>query len=211
MKVIYQHCAILHSLGYEVYPLLMGEYIGNFFDIPLTYKKFEDVVDKIGENDIVVSTEFRPYEGLIFSTAYKIIFVQNFYGVLNNLYQNDKGKNYYELGYDRVITCSNYLNNYIYNTMSLPSEIITNGIDLDRFLPDQKLRNKRIVLALVRKNKADLDKIMYLIKDLDCEIKVVDNLTESELIAEYQSAVLKIDYRALTIKLIIGAKPFFAF
>ena len=134
IKVIYQHCILLKELGYTVYPVLMGEYKGNFFGYALDYKTYKQIKNTLKKDDIVIATEFMPYEGLLFEPARKVLFMQNWINIKKRLKNVDIGKSYLELGYDNVITCG------------------------------------------------------QLTKHLNCDFRVIDGLTEAQLINEYQSA-----------------------
>ncbi len=190
VKVMYQHCMMLKDLGYEVYPLVMGEYIGNFFGYDLDLKYIQDVGYNLTKEDIVVAPEFLPYLGLKFKGCTRVLFNQSqswmYYN--NRLNDDDLGKNYIELGYDYVINCSDYLCRMLKAKMNVDSTAITNGIDQDRFFPVPDKRIKGRILALSRKNPEQIKKIMRATEVLGFEFRVVDGLTEEELIKEYQQA-----------------------
>lgn len=188
IKVIYQHCILMRELGYLVHPLLMGDYHGNFFHFDIDTVKFNDVINTINENDIVVATEFAPYQGLLFEKAKKILFLQNWVGLTKWLKPEDKEKNYFQLGYESVITCSQYCSDYVVKHMNIPAKTITNGIDLRLFKPDEKKRIPNRILAMSRKNRLDLERIQNSLDKSLYEIVVVDRLNERDLILEYQAA-----------------------
>lgn len=188
IKVIYQHCILLRELGYEAYPVLMGNYKGNFFGYDVEYKKYEDVEKNINADDVIVATEFLPYQGLLFERARKILFLQNWIGLRVRLNEFDKNKSYKDIGYDEVITCSDFCSQYVTEEMHIESHTITNGIDLNIFRPNPSRQTKGRILAMSRKNPKDLEKIIRLIQASPYEIKVVDGLTQDELIIEYQKA-----------------------
>lgn len=188
IKVIYQHCMLLRELGFEAYPVLMGKYKGNFFGFDVEYKKYSEVKGSVKSDDIVVATEFAPYQGLLFDKAHKILFLQNWIGLRRRLYDKDKNKSYKDIGYDHVITCSNYCSRYVAEHMGITAETITNGIDLEQFTTFPSKRINKRILAMSRKNPQDLEKIIRLIQSTPYEIKVVDGLTQEELINEYQKS-----------------------
>lgn len=188
VKVIYQHCMLLRELGFNAKPLLMGKYHGNFFHFDVPTVRFNDVRNKISHSDIIIATEFRPYEGLLFKESTKIMFLQNWMGLTKWLETEDKEKTYLELGYNKVMTCSQFCSNYVEQHMNIPVDTITNGIDLALFKP---VDNKRIVnriLVMSRKKPTDLATILNLLKNSIYEIRIVDGLTQNQLINEYQSA-----------------------
>ena len=166
----------------------MGSYVGNFFGYELEFKKFNDVVETISHSDIVVATEFAPYQGLLFEPAKKVLFLQNWLGLYKWLKVEDQTKSYFDLGYEKVMTCSDYCNNYVQEHMNISATTVTNGLDLELFKPDSGSRVKNRILAMSRKNPDDLKKIIALLQGSGYEIKVVDDLSQTSLIKEYQAA-----------------------
>lgn len=188
IKVIYQHCILLKELGYTVYPVLMGKYKGNFFGYELDYKTQKQIKKSLKNDDVVVATEFLPYQGLLFEPAIKLLFMQNWVNIKKRLKNTDVEKSYLDLGYDHVITCGQYCTNLVNEYMGIPSTPITNGIDHHKFhsVPHKRIPNR--ILALSRKKPEDLAEIIHLTKHLNYDFIVVDSLTEEQLIQEYQRA-----------------------
>lgn len=190
IKVIYQHCMMLKKLGYEAYPLIMGSYVGNFFGYDLELKYIKDVGFQLDEDDIVISTEFLPYQGLMFNGGVKVLFMQNWINIDRMLKKEDIGKNYFDLGYDHVITCGAYCSQMVSEKMEIKSTAITNGIDQEKFYNKPEVRIPGRVLALSRKNIDDLREIIKLVENSGTKVDLVvaDGLTQAELIEEYQKA-----------------------
>lgn len=188
VKVIYQHCMLLRELGFDAKPLLMGKYHGNFFHFDVPTVRFNDIRSQIKDTDIVIATEFRPYEGLLFQESTKILFLQNWMGLTKWLEKEDKEKTYLELGYDKVMTCSQFCSNYVEQHMNIPVDTITNGIDLALFKPSEDKRIPNRILVMSRKKPTDLATILNLLKNTIYDIRIVDGLTQNQLINEYQSA-----------------------
>lgn len=188
IKVIYQHCILLKELGYSVYPVLMGKYKGDFFGFNLDYKTKKQVMQNLQKGDVVVATEFLPYQGLIFEAATKVLFMQNWINIKTRLNISDISRSYIDLGYDEVITCGEYCSQLVLKQMGVIAKTITNGIDLDKFQPNPQKRVINRVLALSRKNHDDLLEIMNLTSHVFYELIIVDDLTEEQLIEEYQKA-----------------------
>ncbi len=188
IKVFYQHCLILRELGYNAYPLTMGDYVGNFFGYDLQIKDISDIGYTLRNDDIVICCELHPYDGLKFKNAKKILFMQNWINLDNRLKKRDQGKSYIDIGYDYVITCGDYCTEMVRKKMGIPATTITNGIDQGKFVaaPDQRIENR--VLLMSRKNIEDLNKIMAILENYPIEFRIVDGLTQNELIAEYQQA-----------------------
>lgn len=188
-KVTYQHCMLLNQIGIEAVPVLMGKYHGNFFgyDIePITKQK---LLSQVTPSDIVVASEFRPYEGLDFDGATKVLFFQNPANIRRVLKEEDKDKSYFDLGYDHVITCGDLCTEVIKEEMGIDATTIPNGIDQKSFTPDPKSRISGRVLVLSRKNHKDFEKIRDICSQtMNIDFRIVDGLTQQEIIKEYQKA-----------------------
>lgn len=188
VKVIYQHCLMLKKAGYKVYPVLMGNYHGNFFGFELETLTYNEAIHQMKQSDIVVATEFAPYQAFLFNPSTKILFLQNLVGLRRWLEPEDKDKSYLDIGYSEVMTCSHYCSDYVQTDMSIPVSTVTNGIDLELFIPKPEVRTKHRILAMSRKNPQDLAIIKNEMKEKGFDIHVVDGLSQAELIKEYQAA-----------------------
>ncbi|WP_284723049.1 glycosyltransferase family 4 protein [Methylophaga thalassica] len=188
VKVIYQHCLMLNKAGYKAYPVLMGKYHGNFFGFDVETLSYDEALAHMGEDDIVVATEFSPYQAFLFPAQTKVLFLQNLVGLRRWLKSDDKKKSYLDLGYDEVMTCSQFCSNFVEKDMEISVTTMTNGIDLNVFLPKPELRVEHRILAMSRKNPHDLALIKRGMAEHGVDIRVVDGLTQDELIKEYQAA-----------------------
>jgi len=190
VKVMYQHCMLLQEIGYQAYPLIMGDYGGNFFGYKVEIMHLQDVGYDLSKEDIIVSPEFLPYLGLRFKNCVKVFFnqSQNWRHYDNSLKEKDRGKDYFELGYDYVINCSEHLCKMLKLKMNVNSTAITNGIDKKKFFPMPEKRIAGRVLALSRKHPEQIQKIIKGTKNLNFEFCVVDGLTQKQLVEEYQKA-----------------------
>ncbi|MFT6439730.1 glycosyltransferase family 4 protein [Cycloclasticus pugetii] len=190
IKVMYQHCMMLQELGYEAYPLIMGNYVGNFFGYDIELKYIKDVGYNLTEEDVIVATEFFPYEGVDFIGAKKVLFMQNWINIDKRLKKEDVNKSYIDIGYDYVMTCGSFCSEMVIKKMGIDATTITNGIDQQKFINKPEKRIPGRVLAMSRKNLADLEQITELVKrdKSDFDLKIVDGLTQAELIKEYQKA-----------------------
>ena len=190
IKVMYQHCMLLREMGYDASPLLMGEYVGNFFGYNINSKHINDVGYELNKGDVIVSPELFPYLGLKFAGCTRVLFNQSqswrYYH--QRLIEDDIGLNYLQLGYDHVINCSEHLCKMLKMKMNVDSIPITNGVDANIFSQDAARRVSGRVLALSRKHPEQIKKIIKATKHLNFEFRVVDGLSESELIKEFQSA-----------------------
>lgn len=190
IKVMYQHCMMLQELGYKAYPLIMGDYVGNFFGYDIELKYIKDVGFNLAEEDVIVATEFFPYEGVDFIGAKKVLFMQNWINIDKRLKKEDVNKSYIDIGYDYVMTCGHFCSEMVNKKMGINATTITNGIDQQKFInkPEERIAGR--VLAMSRKNLEDLEQITRLVQNnkTDFDLKVVDGLTQDELIKEYQNA-----------------------
>lgn len=190
IKVMLQHCLLLKDLGFQATPIRMGDYEGNFFDYPIEAKHISEISTTLSEDDIVVCPEICPSAATRFQGGQKIMFVQNWV----HLYQNNKfyGEKVYgpytQNGFDMVMCCSDYLKNMLQGEPTDKVEVVNNFIDLKRFKRDDGMRITGRVLALPRKNHHDLKRIMSILKDDNIDFRLVDRLSQKELIKEYQAA-----------------------
>ena len=188
VKVIYQHCLMLNKAGYRAYPVLMGKYHGNFFGFDIPTLSYQEALQKMVKDDIVVATEFAPYQAFLFPAQTKVLFLQNLVGLRRWLKTEDKKKSYKDIGYDEVMTCSQFCSDYVEKDMGIAVNTLTNGIDLQVFSPQAESRIEHRILAMSRKNPHDLAVIQKAMQEYGIDIKVVDGLTQDELVKEYQAA-----------------------
>jgi glycosyltransferase involved in cell wall biosynthesis len=188
-KVTYQHCMLLREMGIDASIVLMGKYKGNFFGYDTQYLTKKQALSKISSEDIVVGTEFRPFEALCFDKAKKVLFFQNPANISRVLKKEGPKKNYLELGYDYVITCGDLCTEVLKNEMGIDATTITNGVDQSIFKPAKETKIVGRVLVMSRKNFQDFEKIRNICsKKLDVDFHIVDGLTQEQLIKEYQKS-----------------------
>lgn len=190
IKVHYQHCTVLNNLGYRAYPVLMGRQNLHSFGYPGKVLSIAELGTNLNSNDIVVSTEFFPYEGLLFKNALKVIFVQNWINLEPNrrLKPEDDTRDYIQIGYDHVISCSKFVQQYVWNKMNIWSSLIPNGIDLTKFKPKAEVRENNRILYMPRKNRRDIERIKKSVEHIPVEFIAADGLSEEQLIMEYQKS-----------------------
>jgi hypothetical protein len=138
---------MLRELGLDVYPLIMGDYAGNYFGYDIESKHIDEIDFELSADDVAVASEFSPYLGLSFNSAVKIVFNQSqtwrYYP--NRLASGDEGKNFVEMGYDYVINCSQHLCDKLKEKINVDSCPSTNGIEISRFFLDQRPMPKYFV------------------------------------------------------------------
>lgn len=190
IKVIFQHCLLLREMGYSATPIRMGSYEGNFFDYPITTKHISDISTNLTDADVVVCPEICPSAATRFRGGRKIMFVQNWvhlYG--NNKFEGEKiNGSYSQNGFDLIMCCSEYLTHALKGEPVDKVEVVNNFIDLKKFVRDDSKRIPGRVLALPRKNHQDLKKIMKILQCDNIDFRLVDGLSQKELIKEYQAA-----------------------
>jgi len=189
IKVILQHCVILRSLGFDAIPLQMGDYSGNFFNFKIDAKSIKEVGFDLNANDVIVVPEHVPYISSMFNGGLRVLFAQN--GAL--LYKDwhfPQGINsYIDLGYDYIFYCSNHIKDDLQREPANKIYLIDNFIDQTLFRASEFARKPGRIMALPRKNPEDLKEIMRLMKPLgDHHFHLVDGVSESEIISEYQQA-----------------------
>ena len=190
IKIHYQHCVALRKAGFDAKPLMLGRYEGNYFGYDIETVKIEEIGYKLKKNDVVVSTEFHPYDGLKFSGCKKIIFVQNWINIQKRLKQRDLLKNYLSMGYDEVLTCSNYTTNEVFKYMGIKAKTICNGIDASVFFEAQELRIPNRIMCLPRKNPKDLESIKSIILANNSEVifHPVDGVDQITMATEFRKS-----------------------
>ncbi len=208
----YLHCSFLRKAGFEAYPLHRDSNKVSWFDMPLEVLSYKDVGFTLNPDDIVVASEVFLYEGLLFKNAHKLMLAQNWFSIYHQFYEpkwyqfslrrkrallggfkpRDRGRTYLDLGYEKVMTVSQYVSDYILKEMGVECTTITNGIDLTQYTyqPEKKTRNT--ILCLPRKNKADIEQIRALVEREYTLSPLTwiyaDDLPQKELIERYQQA-----------------------
>lgn len=188
VKVSLQHCLLLREMGFDVYPLCMGRYRGDFFGFDLEYLDYNQIKRQITDSDILVFPEYLANMHSKFPVGVKVIFVQNWMFI----YKPSDGDEltdttYANLGYDHIICCGDYMYDCLKPEDQMITHMVKNYIDHDRFTAGS-FRQEYRLLAMPRKNKKDLDAIIGKITKRGWDIVFADNLSESELIKEYQKA-----------------------
>lgn len=190
VKVILQHCLLLQELGFNAIPIRMGKHDGNFFGYPIETKHISEVSTALSDADIVVCPEVCPSASTLFQGGKKILFAQSWsYLYQNNVTNKEKTwQPYTEKGFDLVMCCSGYIAHKLQGEAKDKVAIVNNFIDLKSFTRDDSKRITGRVLALPRKNEQDLRRIMAILEKENIDFRLVDGLSQKELIKEYQAA-----------------------
>lgn len=188
IKVMYQHCMLLQELGYDAWPLRMGRYEGNFFGYPLRCKTIKEIGFELQANDVVLCPEITPYLGLQFGAARTVMFAQNWTHMYGMLKAQDSQLGYTALGYDRIMVCGSYLQSKLDRDPAERVHLVNNFIDHEKFRPNENRRIPGRIMALPRKNPEDLTAIMQTLHDRKPDFRLVDGVSESQMIEEFQQA-----------------------
>jgi len=164
IKVFYQHVKYLRELGYDAHAVAMGKYDGNIYYSELGSKSFKDIGGSLKPNDIVVATEFRPYDALVFKGGKRVLFAQSWVFLKQTLKAEDRDKSYRDMGFDYVISCGDFIKETIKKNNNEQCFTISNAIDDEVFYADPSVRIENRVIVLPRKNPADIEKIIGLVK-----------------------------------------------
>lgn len=164
IKVFYQHVKYLRELGYDAHALALGSFDGNVYFPEIEAKNIKDVGYELKENDIVVATEFSPYDAFKFKGCRRVVFVQSWCFIKMKFRDEDKDKSYRDLGFDYVISCGDYITKSVKLLNGEDCVTIANGIDGEVFYPDDDVRIDNRVICLPRKNPEDIKTITTIVK-----------------------------------------------
>jgi len=189
IKVIYQHCDLLNQNGYKAYPVHLDDFQIKWFPYLSTPIKEKDAIHMIKETDVLVCPELIPRAAEPFSCKNKIAFVQG-----SSLVQKALGpdKSYKDFGFNRLLVCSHYLQNYMESRSELPCSLVMNGIDLGIFshFPDRKKYLK--VLYLNRRNASDARQAIRglapKIRKAACFVELECRYNQNQMAKYYQKA-----------------------
>ncbi|WGL17753.1 glycosyltransferase family 4 protein [Microbulbifer bruguierae] len=188
VKVMYQHCQMLRERGFKAELVVLGKYRGNFFGFDITPLSPAQLERRLRPNDVLVCPELIPYLGLKFDSCKRVLFVQNWRHIYRHLEPGDEHSSYVDLGYDYVLSCSNYISKLLSREPSDRVQQVTNFIDLSRFHPEPAKRINGRIMALPRKNPRDLAAIMAILHAEGFEFELIDGVSEAEIINAYQRA-----------------------
>ncbi len=186
VKVAYQHVEMARELGYHAEMIRLGSYEGNFFGFNVKPLHIRDVGYTLRPEDTVICPEFIPYEGLRYVNCKKVLFVQNWRWIYTHFRPEDEGKSYCDLGYDALLSCSDYITELLNREPDGRVFQVPNFIDLNKFVTAPKARETGVVMALPRKNPDDLKAIIKACDTLQVQFNLVDGVSEAEIIEQYQ-------------------------
>ncbi|WP_185964357.1 glycosyltransferase family 4 protein [Aliikangiella marina] len=190
IKVFYQHCKQLTELGFDAVPLAMGNFDGNLYYPEIDSKHISEVGFNLNENDVVVATEFSPYDAIQFNHCKKVMFAQSWIYLKPRFKPEDQDKSYRQLGYDYVISCGEYISRTIRGLHNEECVTVSNGIDGSVFYPDEKLREPNRVMCMPRKNRDDIETIKSIVSRQCSNVTFVDvdGVPEAEIALAYRKS-----------------------
>lgn len=148
VKVIYQHCDLLNKNGYEAVPVHLGDFQIDWFPHHSKPMHFKEAMQAMSQTDILICPECIPDIAKEFSPKRKITFIQNWALA-------DRGKRYEDYGFSSLLSCSQYIKDYMKSRSSLACDVVTNGIDLNVFHAVGRKKSSCKVIMLNRRNIAD--------------------------------------------------------
>lgn len=187
VAVIYDYCRVLNENGFAAHPVHQSALRPGWFDYdcrPLSWKQY---LKRAGEGDVLVVPEFLPDTDSGTSAVRKVLCVQN-----GAIYENRFGSRAPEsLGFEEVLTCSEWLDGFMVSQTQLPRTVVRNCIDTSFFVPDPQAREENRVLFLTRKHGdqgfAAVDKLPPELRE---KIRVVASadVPRGQLLRLYQQA-----------------------
>ncbi|WP_191905967.1 glycosyltransferase family 4 protein [Nitrincola iocasae] len=190
VKVIYQHCMLLKEFGFEVIPVRLGVYEGNFYGFDVKVKSLNEVQQLMTEDDVVVIPEVLQNYYKCFINQRRVIFVQAWFCLYeDHPLESQKFKGLYtDCCYEHVMCCSKYLQKQLSVEPTEKVHLVSNYIDHDFFKEKSELRVENRVLMMPRKNPKNLKSIVEGISNLPVDIVYADRLSQDQLIVEYQKS-----------------------
>lgn len=190
IKIFYQHIQQLSALGFNAVPLAMGNFDGNLFYPEIKSKHVSEVGFELQPNDVVVATEFSPYDATQFNNCKRVMFAQSWIYLKPRFKAEDQEKSYRELGYDYVISCGDYIARTIRGLHNEECVSVSNGIDGSVFFADDSVRKAKRVMCMPRKNSEDIETIKSIVKRQypGVDFVDIDGVSESEIAKEYRQS-----------------------
>jgi len=184
-KIIYQHCDILNRNGFNAVPLHLGDFIIDWFPHETRAMYRKEALQVMTEDDVLICPEIIPSVAAEFPCKIKVAFIQNWALAERG---TGPGRSYEDFGFSSLLSCSNYLKEYMADKSSLPGQVVINGIDLKIFYPPEKPKIKNRVLILNRKNIADARRAIDLLEKKvkhGVEFVILENRYSQKEIAEF--------------------------
>ena len=189
VKIIYQHCDLLNKNGWQAYPVHLGDFVVDWFGHDTAPITREQALVMMRENDVLICPEVIPRAAEPFNCRRKIAFVQNWF--LPDL-ATGTDKSYENFGFSGLLSCSQYIKEYMAARSRLDCRLVMNGIDLEAFNPAPLARQAGRVLCFNRRNIQDARSARQLLPAVVREsatfIELENKYSQSEVIEFYRSS-----------------------
>ncbi|HRJ68120.1 MAG TPA: glycosyltransferase [Beijerinckiaceae bacterium] len=189
VKVIYQHCEMLLDAGFTAHPVHLGDFVIDWYDHQCRPLSVAEARAMMRADDVLVVPERLPAVAAQFTCGTKVAFVQN-HGLVAAALQ---GRRYADFGFTDLLCCGTFVAGTLADQAPLPCHVVTNGIDLDKFVPAPDLRRPDTVLILRRKASwpLGLQAIGRLPQEIRTRlaVRVLPNTaSETQMIRRYQES-----------------------
>ena len=189
VKIIYQHCDLLNRNGLHAYPVHLGDFVIDWFTHETAPITREQALAMMGPEDVLICPEVIPRMADPFPCRRKIAFVQNWF--LPDL-ATGPGKSYEDFGFSGLLSCSQYIKEYMAPRSRLACQLVMNGIDLNVFSPEPPKRVARRVLCFNRRNIQDARAARQLLppalRESATFIELENKYSQKQIIGFYRSA-----------------------
>jgi hypothetical protein len=189
VKIIYQHCDLLNKNGHIACPVHLGNFVVDWFEHTTPPISREQALAIIRPNDVLICPEVIPLAAEEFNCKKKIAFVQNWF--LPEL-ATGPDKSYEHFGFTGLLSCSQYITDYMNTRSRLECHLVTNGINTRLFTPEPGARIPGRVLCFNRRNIKDARKARRLLSaDVRVQISCIElenKYSQTEIIDFYRHA-----------------------
>ncbi len=214
---IFDHIEILNKNGIKAKAVYYtDEFILNpnlklkdiiFIQLKWANKKIKSIsitklIKDIKLDDTIVIPEIRPFLVNFFpSVRNKIIFIQNWHKIIPKKFGLKKKHTYESIGYNYIITCSNFLTKYVKEEITdkknggnhkagkIPIFTVNNSADTNIFYRNDKYRIPNRVIMLTRKGKNFIKKIIKNMKKANYTFHIIDkHISQKKLANEFRKS-----------------------
>ena len=189
VKIIYQHCDLLNRNGRCAFPVHLGDFVIDWFAHETEPITREQALSMVRDSDVLICPEVIPRAAEPFVCRRKIAFVQNWF--LTEL-ATGPDKSYEAFGFSGLLSCSQYIKEYMAARSSLGCRLVMNGIDLEAFSPAPQERVAGRVLCFNRRNIEDARAARRLLPEAARQaaafIELENKYSQSQVIGFYRSA-----------------------
>ncbi|MBN1898523.1 MAG: glycosyltransferase family 4 protein [Spirochaetes bacterium] len=157
---------------------------------------FSYLVKIINSKDVVVIPEIRPHLiQYVKNAGKKVCFVQNWHRIKPASFGLGKSQSYASLGFDYIITCGDFLSQYVKGQVKsrgggnhtagpIPVFTVNNSVNHRIFFRDDSKKKTGRIILLPRKGKKYVNRIIRKCRGLPFTIKVIHSHISQEKLAE---------------------------